>query len=191
MLAVNGYFRWREKNANRWGRTGDARRMTEWVVETPRLGMRRLTEADRPALAGLDWLETDRLLERCLADYETRGHALWALVRKADRDFVGLCGLLAQDVEGCSELEVGYHLLPAYRRRGLAAEAARGVMAYAFHRLGAARIISIILPDNTASIGVALSNGLRFERSACFRGLGVSIYAARPDALEASAGESP
>ncbi len=153
--------------------------MTDWVLETPRIGLRRLTEADRPAVARLDWLDTDRVLARCLAEYETRGHALWALILKDGGAFAGLCGLLAQEVEGRGELEVGYHLLPDFRRRGLAAEAARAVMDYAFRQVGARRIISIILPDNAASIRVALGNGLTFERAARFRGLDVSIYAAR------------
>lgn len=161
--------------------------MTAWILTTERLRLRRLEAADRPALARLDWLDADRVLQRCLDDYGRFGHALWVVEQLRDGAFVGLCGLLRQQLEGVAELEVGYHLLPEYRGRGLASEAARGVMAYAFERLGADRIISIILPDNAASIGVARRNGLAYERPARFRGLDVVIYAARrPARAEAS-----
>ena len=160
--------------------------MARWVVETERTGMRELTADDRDSVALLDWLDTDRVLRRCGEQYRTLGHGLWALELKSDARFVGLCGLIAQEIEGVEELEVGYHILPDYRQRGLASEAARGVMDYAFGPLGMDRIVSIILPDNAASIAVALGNGLTFERSARFRDLDVSIYVAqRPRAVVA------
>ncbi len=157
--------------------------MTAWVLETERLRLRRLTPEDRDSVAGLDWLDTERLLRRCIEDYARYGHALWVVVTKADGAFAGLCGLLVQEVEGETELEVGYHLAPACRGRGLASEASRAVMDYAFDVLGAERIISIIRPDNTASIAVARRNGLVFERAARFRGQDVSIYSAGRSAV--------
>lgn len=160
--------------------------MAHWVVETERTGMRELTADDRDSVALLDWLDTDRVLRRCAENYRRLGHGLWALELKSDARFIGLCGLIAQEIEGVDELEVGYHILPDYRQRGLASEAARGAMDYAFGPLGVDRIVSIILPDNAASIAVALGNGLAFERSARFRDLDVSIYAAqRPRAARA------
>jgi RimJ/RimL family protein N-acetyltransferase len=153
--------------------------MAHWIVETAHTGMRELTAEDRAAVAMLDWLDTDRVLDRCAEQYRTLGHGLWALELKSDGAFVGLCGLIAQEIEGVDELEVGYHVLPGYRRRGLASEAARGVMDYAFGSLGVDRIVSIIRPDNAASIAVARGNGLAFERAARFRNLDVSIYAAQ------------
>jgi RimJ/RimL family protein N-acetyltransferase len=153
--------------------------MTEWIVATARLRLRRLTPADRASVAALDWLDTERVLRRCIDDYARHGHALWAMETRAEGAFAGLCGLLVQEVEGETELEVGYHLAPAWRGRGLATEAARATMRYAFDRLGAERIVSIILPDNAASIAVARRNGLVYERAARFRGRDVAIYAAR------------
>jgi len=165
--------------------------MGAWMLETERLRLRRLTPGDRPAVAALDWLDTDRVLNRCLDGYARHGHALWAVIDKAGGGFVGLCGPIVQEVEGEIELEVGYHLLPAHRGRGLATEAARGVMRYAFDELGAQRVISIILPDNSASIAVALRNGLVREREARFRGLDVLIYAARRPTAAAPAEGMP
>jgi RimJ/RimL family protein N-acetyltransferase len=153
--------------------------MAHWVVETARTGMRELTAEDCESVAMLDWLDADRVLRRCMEQYRTRGHGLWALELKSDGAFVGLCGLIAQEIEGVDELEVAYHVLPDYRGRGLASEAARGVMGYAYGTLGVGRIVSIIEPDNGASIAVALGNGLTFERPARFRGVDVAIYVAR------------
>jgi RimJ/RimL family protein N-acetyltransferase len=143
--------------------------------------MRKLGADDRRLVERLDWLDTDRVYRRTMKMYEQHGYGFWAVILAGTDSFVGLCGLLDQEVEGRYELEVGYHLLPEYQGRGLATEAARAVMEYAFHTLGKKRLISIILPDNAASIGVAKKNGLVPERKAVFRGLDVAIYAVHND----------
>ena len=49
----------------------------------------------------------------------TRGYGLW-LLATADGDFAGDCGLTPQVVDGVTELEVGYHVVPALQGRGYA-----------------------------------------------------------------------
>jgi RimJ/RimL family protein N-acetyltransferase len=147
------------------------------VITTPRTYMRKITLDDRRFVERLDWLDSDRVYRRTMKMYEERAYGFWAVILAETGNFAGLCGLLDQRVEGRYELELGYHLLPEYQGRGLATEAARAVMDYAFQSLGKKRLISIILPDNAASIGVAKKNGLVFEREAVFRGLVVSVFA--------------
>ena len=49
--------------------------MAHWVVETERTGMRELTAEDRDSVARLDWLDTDRVLRRCVEQMkEDEGH---------------------------------------------------------------------------------------------------------------------
>ncbi len=155
-------------------------RPDEPVIRTQRVTLRGLVESDRRDVARLDWLDTDRVFHRTMQMYRDSGYGFWVMMDRADKQFGGLCGLLDQDIDGTRELEVGYHLLPECRGRGLATEAARAVMDYAFVTLGKSRLISIILPDNHASIAVAEKNGMQYEKDSVFRQQAVRIYAATP-----------
>jgi RimJ/RimL family protein N-acetyltransferase len=66
-------------------------------------------------------------------------------------------------------IEIGYRLARAYWARGLASEAAGAVRDYAFGVLALPRLVSIIDPNNSASIRVAEKNGLRHEKDVIFR----------------------
>jgi RimJ/RimL family protein N-acetyltransferase len=101
--------------------------------------------------------------------YRTRGYGLW-LLTTADGDFVGDCGLTPQVVDGVTELEVGYHVLPALQGRGYATEAAAASRDFARTVLGAKRLIAIIHPDNRPSQRVAEKIGLLPEKRATVHG---------------------
>ena len=60
-------------------------------------------------------------------------------------------------------VEVGYHVEPAYRLRGVATEAIRALFDWAGER-GVRRFRAAIAPDNVASLAVAA--GLGFCRTA-------------------------
>ncbi len=90
--------------------------------------------------------------------------SLWATVDKQSNRLVGRCGLLAWDLEGRNETEVGYVLTKTHWGRGLATEAARAIRDYGFERLGFDRLISLIGPANLASQRVAMKNGMHHER---------------------------
>ncbi len=90
--------------------------------------------------------------------------SLWATVEKKTNRFIGRCGLLAWDLEGRKETEVGYMIAKSHWGSGHATEAARAVRDYGFERLGFDRLISLIHPDNVASQRVATKNGMRHER---------------------------
>jgi RimJ/RimL family protein N-acetyltransferase len=151
------------------------------IIETPRTFLRRITPEDRGFVERLYWLDTDRVYRRTMQMYKEGGYGFWTIVLTDSGCFAGLCGLLDQDIDGCRELEVGYHLLPEHQGRGLATETARAVMQYAFDKLRKRRLISIILPDNEGSIGVAKKNGLVLEKAAVFRDLDVLVFSATRD----------
>jgi RimJ/RimL family protein N-acetyltransferase len=110
--------------------------------------------------------------------YRTHGFGLW-LLSTADGVFVGDCGLTPQVVDGVTELEVGYHVLPALQGRGYATEAAAASREFARTVLGATRLIAIIHPDNRPSQRVAEKIGLRPEKHATVHGgRAAVIYAA-------------
>jgi [ribosomal protein S5]-alanine N-acetyltransferase len=90
--------------------------------------------------------------------------SLWATIHKSDDRLIGRCGLLAWDLEGRKETEVGYMIAREFWGRGLATEAARAIRDYGFERLGFERLISLIRPENERSQRVAIKNGMRHER---------------------------
>ena len=92
------------------------------------------------------------------------GFGLWATIYLENGRFIGRCGLIPQEIEGVAEVEIGYMLAKAYWVKGLATEAALAIRNYGFHKLGCSRLISLIDPQNQASMRVAAKIGLRYEK---------------------------
>jgi RimJ/RimL family protein N-acetyltransferase len=96
--------------------------------------------------------------------YRDHGFGLWLLTLRNGGEFVGDCGLTPQQVDGVTEIEVGYHLRTGLQGRGLATEAAAACRDYARDVLGLERLIAIIDPRNRPSQRVAEKLGLVVER---------------------------
>jgi ribosomal-protein-alanine N-acetyltransferase len=101
---------------------------------------------------------------------------MWAVIDRETNTLIGRSGLLAWNLDGQLEVEVGYHLARAFWGRGLATEAARAVRDYGFDRLGFDRLISIISVGNDASERVAIKNGMTCERDTDVNGVPVHVY---------------
>jgi RimJ/RimL family protein N-acetyltransferase len=163
------------------------------VLETERLILRYLTPDDVDAIfAVIGDPETMKFypqrfsredavhwVTRSQERYRSDGFGLFAVVLKPDGEVIGNCGLVRQDVEGESLLEVGYHFRRDHWGRGYATEAAAGCMAYAFGHLGAEKVVSLILPENLPSRRVAERNGMTVERQVAFHDLSHLMYAMR------------
>ncbi len=78
---------------------------------------------------------------------------------------MGDCGLIPQEVDGETSIEVGYHVRVTLQGRGYATEAAEACRAYAAFQLGLRRLIGIIKPANLPSQRLAEKIGLRLERA--------------------------
>ena len=87
------------------------------------------------------------------------------LIDKATNEFIGQCGLLVQEVEGETRLEIGYSLLPKHWGKGFATEAAIKCKTFAFQNNLTDSIISIIHPDNKPSEKVAINNGMKLLKN--------------------------
>ena len=96
--------------------------------------------------------------------YREHGFGLWLLTLRDTGEFVGECGLTPQQVDGVTEIEVGYHVRTALQGRGLATEAAAACRDHARDVLQVDRLIAIIDPRNRPSQGVAEKLGLVVER---------------------------
>ena len=161
------------------------------VLETPRLLLREFTPADANALetvlgdpvtmqyypAAFDRKGIEEWIGKNIGRYQRDGHGLWALMLKDSGELIGDCGCTLQEVEGMNQIEVGYHVRRDLWGRGYATEAARACMEYAFAQLGAARVISMIRPENLQSRRVAEKNGMTCEKVIFWRGYDHCIYA--------------
>jgi RimJ/RimL family protein N-acetyltransferase len=101
------------------------------------------------------------------------------MILKPDGEFAGDCGLTRQPVDDVTEMEVGYHLARRHQGQGLATEAARACLDYAFSNLGLHRVISLIRPENLPSRRVAERNGMSVEKQTIFAGLPHVVYVAQ------------
>jgi len=105
----------------------------------------------------------------------SRGHSLYLVERLEDGLPVGMAGLIKRDT--LEDVDLGYAFLPAYRGLGYAFEAAQALTGHA-RSLGIPRLAAIVNPDNTASIGLLLKLGMRYERFAVLAEgqPGVNVY---------------
>jgi ribosomal-protein-alanine N-acetyltransferase len=103
--------------------------------------------------------------------------SMWAVINRATGSLIGRSGLLAWNLDGQLEAEVGYHIAREFWGHGLATEAAQAVRDYGFDALGFDRLISVITPDNLASQRVAVKNGMYHDRDTTVNDVPVSIFA--------------
>lgn len=108
--------------------------------------------------------------------YENNLGGMNALIEKDTNAFVGMCGLLVQTVDGMEEIEIGYSLMPNFRKKGFAREAAKTCRDFAFTNNFTNSLISIIDPNNLDSIKVAINNGMTLAKQTIFQDTAVNIY---------------
>jgi RimJ/RimL family protein N-acetyltransferase len=170
-------------------------------LETARFRLRQFCEGDLDAYARITGdAETMRFMGRdgalsreqawcslgyLLGHWEIRGFGLWAVEEKASGALVGRVGLYRP--EGWPGLEVGWLVDRARWGEGIATETARASLDHAFEQLAPDRVISVILPGNTASIRVAEKLGERRVESRKLQGHDVAIYAIGRDEWKPSA----
>jgi RimJ/RimL family protein N-acetyltransferase len=109
-----------------------------------------------------------------IGHWALRGYGLWAV--EADGSFIGRVGLWQP--EGWPGLEVGWALARPYWGHGYATEAASAATKFAWTRLGASELISLIQPDNHASRRVAERLGMELHGGRPLGGTPVLVYRA-------------
>jgi RimJ/RimL family protein N-acetyltransferase len=137
------------------------------VIETERLTLRRLVEADRdtvarwnadPAftrhLAGVQTrAQSDETFDRWQRHWETHGFGLLGIEWKETGELIGRSGPQFHRMWP-DDPEIGWALDPAWWGRGLATEAGAACVAWAFGELGYERVVSITTEPNLASRNV-------------------------------------
>lgn len=87
---------------------------------------------------------------------------------------VGWAGFQRRDITGAPEVELGWLVRKQHWGKGYASEAAQEL-----RKLGPARLIHLIHPENAASIAIAKKLGAAHERDTEILGGQVSIYVSR------------
>ena len=145
------------------------------ILETARLRLREMTDADFDALAA--FLQDSQVMyayEGAFSDDEVHawlqrraqerergdGIGLWAVELKATGEMIGDCGITRQATPDGEMLEIGYHLRRDCWHNGYAVAAANACKRYAFDVLDAPQVCSIIRSTNVASMNVAIRNGM-------------------------------
>ncbi|HEX8503016.1 MAG TPA: GNAT family N-acetyltransferase [Pyrinomonadaceae bacterium] len=148
------------------------------VIETERLNLREVTEADAAfvlellndpdfvrfvADRGVRTLEDARryVAEKFTAGYRRDGFGFWLVEPKGSGAAAGICGLVRRDT--LPGVDIGYAFLPPFRSKGYAHEAAAAVLAYARDVVSLKRLLAITNPDNAVSARVLEKLGMRFE----------------------------
>lgn len=183
------HFPWLEKpeEVNRWLNV-----MCEPVLTTDRLILRRLQSTDlsvvvemladplvmKYSLKGpLSFEDAKEYLnDRIIAHYQKWGIGPWGVFTKEDAQFLGVTGLIMQEIDGQQQVEIAYRLLPRYWKKGYAIEAACAVRDWRFEHLGISDLISIIDHSNDASIRVAERMGMVKVKDTIFHGFEVGLY---------------
>ncbi|HSS49856.1 MAG TPA: GNAT family N-acetyltransferase [Thermoanaerobaculia bacterium] len=139
------------------------------TLETDRLRLRAFRKSDiddyaamnadpevtRYLLGGVPW-DRDRSwrhLAFTLGHWQLGGSGMWAVEQKETGTFVGMIGFAGP--EGWAGFELAWKLVRRWWGNGYATEGARAALDYAFTVLTKDRVISLIHPENLASIRVA------------------------------------
>jgi RimJ/RimL family protein N-acetyltransferase len=131
--------------------------------------------------------QVPQAIERMLLHWERHGVGLFSVLRKEDGRFVGRVGYLLWDPErwvnamheqldGDLELEIGWTIAHELWGNGYATEAAAACRDHAFSELGRDHVISLIAPENVASIRVAEKIGESYERDVELPHMRVGLY---------------
>ena len=86
------------------------------------------------------------------------------IIEKATNKLVGWCGFGPLDFDP-SKIEVYYGLSSNYWGRGLATEATKAVLKYAFENAGLNEIFGVVVPDNIGSVKVIEKVGMKYQKN--------------------------
>lgn len=136
-------------------RMEDAEDMFEYGQD-PEIAYRGLWEP----LGGLEESRAD--ISEALKGYAVGSMISWAIEHRADRKMIGRIGLGPHSRMN-NRAEIGYAMNRSYWGQGLATEAVRGVLNFAFRDMGLNRVQAIVLLENAGSIRVLEKAGLQRE----------------------------
>ena len=162
------------------------------VILTPRLVLRQWRQADREPFAALNAdagvmryfsaplarEQSDQMVDRILAHWDTHYFGLFALERRDSGEFLGYTGLNIPRFESAFTpcVEIGWRIAAAHWNQGLATEAAQAALQYGFETLHLAEIVSFTVPANLPSRRVMEKIGMREDTAGAFEHPGLPEF---------------
>lgn len=156
--------------------------MSATTIRTDRLVLRGWQESDRDAWADmsadpevmeffpstLDRRAADSVFDRIAASLDERGWGLWAV--EHDGGFQGFTGLQPVPFEAAftPAVEIGWRLRRSAWGRGIATEAARAALDFAWSELGLDDVVAMAVAGNARSLAVMERLGMAHDPSADF-----------------------
>jgi RimJ/RimL family protein N-acetyltransferase len=158
------------------------------TLETERLRLRSLRRGDIDDYAALnadpevmrhvggtwDRGRSWRHLAFLIGHWPLGGSGMWALEQKETGAFVGMVGF--SEPEGWPGFELAGKLARRWWGYGYASEGARAALAHAFNVLQKNHVISLVRPDNHASIRLVERLGERLEGRTVVAGTDYLVY---------------
>lgn len=162
----------------------------ESIIETDRLYLRNLTLEDISNLSlvlsdkesmrhyphTFSNEEVKKWIIRNIERYKNDGFGLWAVIRKADNQFLGDCGITLQNIDGEILPEIGFHIIKTFCNMGYATEAADACKEYATEILGFQSIYSYSEVNNKASQRVSSKIGMNISKTFVNDGVEKIVY---------------
>lgn len=164
--------------------------MNEVTLETERLVLRWFREDDFEQLCKINsdpdvmrflgdgkpltGMESWRQMATFMGHWYFRGYGIWAVEEKSTSNLVGRIGFM--NPAGWPGFELGWTLGREYWGKGYATEGAARALEYAFTEMNREHVISLIAPENVASIKVGQRLGEKVEGKTEVFGHEVLIY---------------
>lgn len=163
------------------------------ILQTPRLYLRRFTEADADLLLQLNsnpnvvkyvheepltsLKKSQSILSNIiLPQYHLYNLGRWATYIKATDEFIGWCGLKFRPE--LDEIDLGYRFMQQYWEKGYATEAAKHTLEYGFNELQLKLITGRAHIENTASLKVLEKIGMQYLKDEVVDSCPVKTYIA-------------
>ncbi len=159
------------------------------ILTTERMAGRRISESDfaelcrmnrdpqvMATLGGVRSEEQTRdFLAKAVGHWQRYRYGIWMFRDRDSQRFVGRAGLRHVEIDGVSEVELLYAVMPEFWGKGLATGMARAIVKIGFERIGLASIVAFTLPTNLASRRVMEKVGFSYQRDI--------VWAAMPHVL--------
>lgn len=149
------------------------------TLHGPRLALRPWRAEDRDPLfaingdpesmrhfaAPMTRAESDAWAARMQAHIDAHGWGFWVVEDRASAAFAGVVGLMTIPWQArfTPAVEIGWRIAPAFRRQGLAEEAARVALGFAFGTLALPEIVAFTVPGNVTSWRLMERLGMRAD----------------------------
>ena len=148
----------------------------QYEMQSERLRFRRLRADDFDRIApllqdeqtmyawehGFSYDEVCDWIADMMRRYREDGCGYFAALDRQTGELAALAGPLVEHLSADeTAIGIGYIVRRSLWRQGYGTECARACVQYAFDRLDAGRVVALIRPDNTASLGVAAACGMK------------------------------